>query len=122
MSELKISISNAATRHQAALRQADTTASADKAKTGNGIIDTDEEMLAAADRVSEIADSKFTGSSAQEAEAYLRRMVLGKTPQTAVFYTPAPKSSAGIIAGAHSAGAECPICVGSMYIDTVEKE
>jgi hypothetical protein len=91
MSSLTINIAQSPEVYRAALNRADTTVSAEKTKTGNGLIDTAEEKLAAAQNVSEIAEAKFSGVSAEDADAYLRSVVgvmvwhpaMGQTPITA---------------------------------------
>ncbi|MDR1452850.1 MAG: hypothetical protein LBJ25_02605 [Candidatus Margulisbacteria bacterium] len=90
MSSLSLDILSARPQYQPILRQAD---AIEGQKSNNGLIDTDEEKLAAAKNVSEIAEAKFSGVSAEEADAYLRFVV-------------------GVVAPPHPAAAWAPITVG----------
>ncbi|GBR75651.1 hypothetical protein NO2_0305 [Candidatus Termititenax persephonae] len=75
MSGFSLKISEALPQYQRALRRADA-GNGDKAY--NGSIDTNEELLNAAQEVSKEAAQKFNGSSVSEAESYLRRVALGQ--------------------------------------------
>jgi hypothetical protein len=76
MSGFTLKISEALPQYQRALRRADI-GSGNKAY--NGSIDTNEELVNAAKEVSKEAAQKFNGSSASEAENYLRQVALGQS-------------------------------------------
>lgn len=75
MSGFTLKISEALPQYQRALRRADI-GNGDKAY--NGSLDTNEELINAAKEVSKEAAQKFNGSSAAEAENYLRQVALGQ--------------------------------------------
>jgi hypothetical protein len=112
MSDFTLRISSAPVRYQSILKEADI-AAGDREKSGNGLIDTDEEKLAAAKAIYEFNQIYVSELSVQQAEERLRAALL-EAPHPAGI--PVPVMSGSGEASPHFSMAEAPIAAGCKVV------
>ncbi|MDR1323550.1 MAG: hypothetical protein LBK68_03835 [Candidatus Margulisbacteria bacterium] len=112
MNDFTLRISSAPVRYQSILKEADITAG-DREKSGNGLIDTDEEKLAAAKAIYEFNQIYVSELSVQQAEERLRAALL-ETPHPAGIPVPVMSGSGAV--SPHFSMVEAPITAGRKVV------